>query len=162
MSNETKPDLWDDCGAFWFRGLPADTIESFVSGEGQDMLKIEKDRGSYWLSETGRTGAGDYATLEAAKLAGDEIIDELYAKQDETLTRDAGLDPAEWRFRNENDYVWFEALSPSYEAGTTINREGRDRWNIQVGDAELEGQQFKSAKDAAEYLAQRLAFTPTI
>jgi len=162
MSDETKPDFWDDCGAFWFRNLPADTIDAFASGEGVDKIMIDKRFGKYWLSDDRHQGAGDYPTLEAAKAAGDEIINELYAKQDEALTRDAGLDPAEWRFRNENDYMWFEALSPSYEAGTTINREGRDRWNIQVGDTELEGQQFKSAKEAADYLAQRLAFTPTI
>jgi hypothetical protein len=161
MSNETKPDLWDDAGPFWYREFPADSIEAFVSGEERDLMKIEKDGGSFWLSDTGHSGAGEYATLEAAKRAGDEIIDELNEKQHLTLTEDAGLDPAEWTFRHQDDHVWFESTTDAVEPPTSIVREGRNKWVVQVADVNV-GDEFKTPTEAAEFVAQRKAFTPVI
>lgn len=158
MSNESKPDQWDDAGPFWYREFPADDIESFVSGDERDLMKIEKDGGSYWLSDTGRSGAAEYPTLKAAKEAGDEIIDDLYEKQYLTLTHDAGLDPAEWTFRHQDDHVWFESAN---DAETAIVRQGRDKWVVEVSAEEI-GAGFKSPKEAAEFVAQRKAFNPTI
>jgi len=163
MSTETKPDMWDNAGPFWYRIMPAETIETFVSGDDTDLLKISYDEElrTYWLEEAGRSGQSEFPTLEAAKEAGDEVMDELYERQYQTLTQDAGLDPSEWRFSHQNDYVWFESVSDAVDPPVSIVREGRDRWVLMVGD--IAGpNEFRTAKEGAEFVAQRQAFSPTI
>lgn len=92
----TKPDEWNDTGAFHYRDLPETSVSKFF-GEDRDMLRITNERGQYWMLDTRYPGETPYASLKQAKAEGDKIIEDLLKRQEKDLLADAGLSPLDWK-----------------------------------------------------------------
>lgn len=123
----SKPDLWEDTGAFHYRHLPEGNLDAFFTEE-RDMLTISFDLGKWWMGETGTVGQMPYNTLEEAKAAGDEQIDDLESKQDAALLHEAGLDPKEWKITYQEG-VRFDRIDGT--AGIyAVDQEDSQCWDV--------------------------------
>jgi len=104
------PDLWDSASTerdgFWFRHMPETTVDELFSEE-HDIVKIVRERDGFWMSEQGRVGESRYATLAAAKSAGDRICREAYDAQPAMMIENSGLDQKDWTFEYEQGTIRF-------------------------------------------------------
>ena len=85
MSSETnrKADFWEQLDATsFYRPLSAKTVDQYFSGEVDDAY-ISQDMGKWWLKVDGVVGEAPHDTLEAAKAAGDAIVE----KSDNEMTK---------------------------------------------------------------------------
>lgn len=150
-------DLWDQLdGNTWYQPLPAMDVETYVSGETENLF-IRKEYEAFWLSRPDVAGQSEYATLEAAKTAGDAILDEMGARQVREIVKAAGLDPDSWTFTLEGD---FGVFAPVDGNGPEIVRNGKGRWAAVENDEEtLVG---TSPAELARQVSERAAFSPSI
>jgi len=147
-SQALAPDLWESLsGDTWYRPLPPDDVEQYLSGE-TGTLTISRDGDGYWLSDPSRAGQSEFETLSAAKQAGDKIFDGLDAETGSRLARAAGLDPEAWAFAPERMVAGFANLSdPSLRIEAETSAPGT-RW-VAVSSGSILGE-GADPREAAE------------
>lgn len=154
-------DLWDQADSrTWHLSLPAMTVGEYVSGETESLF-IREERGTFWLSDPRRQGQSECKTLEEAKKAGDEIVDEMYESQPRAIAEAARL-PEGWVLRGEPDgFVFFakEGMEPG--EGPEIVRNGPRDWTVVEADEEVVSKKESAAEALAEFERLR-SFSPSI
>ncbi len=107
-------DLWDriDNGSY-HRTMPPETLSEAKRQETQSIFVTGEstEGGPRWNVEVGEHYAhkgGPFATLAEAKACGDEVLEEAYRDYPVGIVREVGLDPAEWTFKESDDYLSFE------------------------------------------------------
>lgn len=112
-------DLWDsatdDRDGFWFRHMPETDVDGLFSEE-KDLMTITREKDGFWLGEESVVGQSRYATLTAAKSAGDRIWNAADAAQAGSILKDAGLDPTEWTFHQGAGIRFVRSDGASVEA----------------------------------------------
>jgi hypothetical protein len=146
-------DEWDEFAHRRFnRPLPAMTIDEVVRDESESVFITgepgkdgDADGIVWWLGEPGAQGQSNYSSLLEAKKAGDEIVEAAYASRSEEITREAGLDPAQWRFVDREGVHFDNATDES----VVIIRSGSSKWELWQDEDAPVGV-YPSAKAAAE------------
>ena len=126
-------DEWDDAGPFLYRILPETGLNAFFHEE-RDNIRISRSLGKWWLGEDGVMGQTPYDTLEEAKAAGDEQVNELEEGLNAMLLEEAGLDAEAWRVDLSHGISFYENGGDRWIYGDT--RDGmadRQRWEAMRG-----------------------------
>lgn len=158
MSFEKKqnPDFWEQLDATsYYRPLSPKTVDQYFSGEVDDAF-ISRDHGKWWLKIDGVVGEEPYETLEAAKAAGDAIVNKSDNEMTDVMLANLDLSADEWKLEIVQGLPAITSLTNDdflLTAGETS-----PRWSLLHGnDFIIETDDFNAAISRAKDLLQRPA-----
>jgi hypothetical protein len=148
-SEKRKPDLWEQLDATsFYRPLSAKTVDQYFSEEVDDAF-ISSGHGKWWLKVDGVVGEEPYDTLEAAKAAGDAIVDKSDNEMTDTMLTNLDLSAEEWKLEIVQGLPIITSLNN--DDFTLTAGEASPRWSLLHGnDFIIETDDFNAAISKAK------------
>lgn len=133
---DTRPDEWDSstvgADTMWFRPLSEHTVEDAVS-QTMRIIRITRDAHGYWLGNERTSGESLHATLEEAKIAGDEAWERDHERQSSAILTSAGLCEDEWTVRLGETLLFTRSDGCTIESGSLGWGAGAS-WTARIAD----------------------------
>jgi hypothetical protein len=154
-----KADFWEQLDAMsFYRPLSAKTVDQHFSGEVDDAF-ISHDMGKWWLKVDGVVGEAPHDTLEAAKAAGDAIVEKSDNEMTNTMLTSLGLSSDEWKLEIVQGMPVVTSLTN--DEIMLMAGETSPRWSLLQGnDFIIETDDFSAALARAKDLIPSSGPTP--